>query len=235
MALEIPHGIDPQAVKRLQPVIQSLRSVVHGIDRRATYFPELEIRLRHVSNGIGKKAWERLLSAHEAFDAWNKVIDWSETCDFLYTLPDGRPARTTRFINDRGALGFVHCTKKRIAHCKINIGMCTDIVDHAVIALSTESNVEEVPEITTTTLVRIKCRKSFVWRDWRYDLTRVWEAPTYCQATAMRDKDEGTRYECEIELMSPRDYMTKHNDEHATLSTLQKIVTTLPDGCTLSA
>ena len=54
------------------------------------------------------------------------------------------------------------------------------------------------------------------------------------QATKMRDSNDGTRYECEIELVNPGDYMAKHNDEHATLSTLQKIFTTLPEGCTAS-
>jgi hypothetical protein len=242
MALAIPENVDQAAVQKVCSVVESLRSFTLGQRRgRRSVEPELEVRfcLRE-GGGLNKSAWMGIVSAMDACEEWDTVVDWSEIVDFFFTVNiDGDliPIRTSRSVNGDGKLAVTHLRKDRVNQCFVGLQNCASVATSAKVIFSTEETLldSDLPKVTPTTNVRIKNRKSYTWGSWRFDVTKSWAAPSYSQATNKRDAGRDTGYEVEIELADTRSYLDTNSTEYVALSMLMKICGVLPPKCQVTA
>ena len=162
--------------------------------------------------------------------------DVVESIELLYTVSvDGEDVdvRTTRYLDEDGKIACVHVRKQPVRQTFVTLGGCPSIAERAKIVFSTEAHVDgsSLPDLTPTTQVRIKHRRSWLWGLWRFDMTKCWQGPTYSAATQNRDNNFGTLHECEIELVNPKQYLDAHNNEYVALSLLLKLTGLLPPRC----
>ena len=238
--LVVPPNVVPGTVNRVRPVIDDLRTFIRSQRRHGKIYPELEIRLcREDMSGINEKAWTRLLSALDACNTWSDKKDASEIVDFFYEADvrgESIPVRTTRSVLPNGKVLVEHLCKNPVRQTFVNLRGCSSVAQKAKVVFSTEESLDSsfIPEFTTTTGVRIKHRRSFVWKSWRFDMTKAWSGVTYSLATQNRDNNFNTAFECEIELMDPTKYVDTHNNDYISLSLLLKLVGLLPPRCEIA-
>lgn len=243
--IEIPKNVDSQCVVRLQELVSSIRSFLITQTRRASNNVELEIRLGNAktngnfSSDIGEISWMKFIGAMDAQRGWTKIIEPYEIIDFFYTVEKEngvkKHIRTSRYIKD-GAIHLDHLEKKRVNMCMLNIFGVSNLLNTIKVSFNTEEQVAktELPEVTSTSKVRIKHRRSYVWKEWRYDLTTVWTAPTYAGCIRIRDdpnmSQQHATFEIEVECVDPLSYFEKqhHTDEYISVSILMKIIGMLP-------
>ena len=238
MALCIPEHVDPKAVEKVHSVVDSLRAFMLTQPRgRRVVEPELEVRFCMCEGGgMSESAWTGIISAMEMNQDWVQTTEWTEIVDFFFNISVGSdtvPVRTSRSVSEDDKMTIVHMRKNRINQCFVTVDNCESVTTSAKIAFSTEEEISEsaLPKVTSTTNVRIKHRKSFFWGNWRFDATQTWSAPSYSMATELRDSQNKTRYEFEIELLNARDYLETHTNEYIALSLLLKVAGVLPPGC----
>tara|TARA_Y100001970_G_C14037678_1_gene751981 strand:+ start:251 stop:976 length:726 start_codon:yes stop_codon:yes gene_type:complete len=235
--LTIPNNITTDTVHRVRPIIDDLRTFIRTQRRHDRVHPELEIRLcREDSGGISEKAWMRLLSALDACTTWSGKKETSELVDFFYDAKiqeETVPIRTTRYISPEGDVRVEHLSKSPVRQTFVRLKGCSSVAQRAKIVFSTEESLDPstLPDLTTTTNVRIKHRRSFMWKSWRFDMTKSWRGSTYSAATQNRDNNFNTMCECEIELVDPTRYVDSHNNDYISLSLLLKLVGLLPPQC----
>ena len=235
--LTVPSNVTTDTVHRVRPIIDDLRTFILSQRRHDRVYPELEIRLcREDTGGISEKAWMRLLSALDACTTWSGTTDTSEIVDFFYDADiqgETVPIRTSRYISPEGDVRVEHLSKSPVRQTFVRLKGCSSVAQKAKIVFSTEESLDpdSLPDLTTTTNVRIKHRRSFEWRSWRFDMTKSWSGGTYSAATQNRDNNFNTTHECEIELMDPTRYVDTHNNDYISLSLLLKLVGLLPPQC----
>ena len=71
---------------------------------------------------------------------------------------------------------------------------------------------DEIPSVVDPIFVRIKQRKSFMYKSWRYDLTRAWEGKTLAEASQKQSQGIPPVYEVELELLDPDLYINNNPD-----------------------
>lgn len=239
--IEIPQNVNHDCIQSLQDLVSLVRNFIANQSRRRHADIELEIRLGSITdNGsfctdIGETSWTRIMSAMDASSDWTQKYDMIEIVDFFYSYEiDGVPEniRTSRYVKD-GKIVCDHQIKKSEKKCTVGV-LGTNLLNAFRVAFNTETTVDvgALPEITSTTCVRIKHRKSYQWNNWRYDLTKIWSAPTYAGATRLRDdvKNSHTKYEIEMELVQSEQYFSRasHTDEYIAVSILLKVIGLLP-------
>ena len=236
--MTVPENIATDTVHRVRPVIDDLRTYILSQRRVGPVQPELEIRLcqNDTTSGVTEKAWLRLLSALDACADWSEKTDIEETVDFFYTVDlngETVSVRTTRSVGKEGGVHCDHVKKQPVRQTFVSLAGCPSIAGRAKIVFSTEEHIDEgsLPGLTSTTQVRIKHRRSWLWGLWRFDMTKCWQGATYSSATQNRDNNFGTSYECEIELVSPKQYVNSHSNEYIALSLLMKLAGLLPPKC----
>ena len=238
MLLNYPEGIQRETVQKLLPVIEAARKAIDTKTRRSKRNIELEVRFKKSnSESIGLDTWLLFLRALESNSHVFAAKDWEEIIDRSYTIKD----QTIRHSRSRS--GEESIVKERVAFMDIPVKNC-NIVHVARIVFSCENGVQSKVEHVVPSLVRMKLRKSFVYRDmWSVDLTKVWSGANDAEVNAKRDKafadanrDESSviadRYEVEIELVDADAYFSSESrtDEYIALSFLMKIVGFLPPG-----
>lgn len=239
--IEIPQNVNGSCIQVLQDLVSLVRNSIANQTRRQNSQIELEIRLGTAKDDgsfcsdIGETSWMRIMSAMDASSDWTKKYDPLEIIDFFYTYEINgvtENIRTSRFIKE-GKITCEHQIKKNDKKCTLGI-RGTNLLNAFRVAFNTETqlDVATLPEITSTSCVRIKHRRSYQWNNWRYDLTKIWSAPTYAGATRLRDdvKNSHTKYEIEMELVQPEQYFGKvsHTDEYIAVSILLKVIGLLP-------
>lgn len=235
--LTIPPNITTGTVHRIRPIIDDLRTFILSKRRHGRVYPELEVRLcREDTGGISEKAWMRLLSALDACATWSGKKDSSEIVDFFYDANiQGEivPIRTSRYVSPEGDVCIEHLSKSPVRQTFVRLKGCSSVAQRAKIVFSTEESLDpaSLPDLTTTKNVRIKHRRSFMWKSWRFDMTKSWSGGTYSAATQNRDNNFNTTHECEIELVDPTGYVDSHNNDYISLSLLLKLVGLLPPQC----
>jgi hypothetical protein len=70
----------------------------------------------------------------------------------------------------------------------------------------------EIPAVVNPTFVRIKQRRSFRYKTWRYDLTRTWDANSLAEASQKQARGDPPVYEVELELVDPESYIASDPD-----------------------
>jgi len=239
--IEIPENVSAECIQNLQELVSSVRNCIVHKARRTHSNIELEMRLGNVTpNGtfcsdIGELSWMRIMSAMDASSDWTKKHEPLEIIDFFYTHDiEGKQEniRTSRFIKENKIV-CEHIVKKNEKKISLEITGIPNLLNNIRVAFNTETVIDKefLPDITSTSCVRIKHRKSYEWNNWRYDLTKVWSAPTYAAATRMRDDvKKHTTYEIEMELQRSDVYFGKvsHTDEYIAISLLLKVIGLLP-------
>jgi len=192
---------------------------------------ELEARLGYINPaddrfhpGVSEAVFVGLLAALDANPTWTSVSDFAESRDVLYSVK-GRSLRTTTSGDD-----VTHCEKGKIRAVSLcATGQTTGtkaantLLDVRV-ALAYERLVmrSALPGNVAPEWVRVKQRKSYHWGSWRWDLSRVWEAPTFLEVDAAR-ATQPPRYEVEVELAHPGQYLKERGAGHAAESLLLKL------------
>ncbi len=248
MSIKVPENVDKQSVNVLQSLVSDVRSYLVSQNRRPNSNVELEIRLGLLENSfqtdIGQNAWMRILSAMNASSDWKKKIPEYEIIDFYYNIEDPeqnkRHIRTSRYLNEKGVLTVEHTEKIKKKSCTFPLEGTPSVATGIRVVFNTEAMVslDELPDITSTDLVRIKHRRSFHWSSWRFDMTRVWTANTYSAAVRKRDEQNNkASYEVEIELCDPQTYFSKkfHSDGYIAVSIFLKIIGLLPQNIKICA
>jgi len=180
-------------------------------------------------NGVSKTFWEQVLQMFVECDHWTEVADteWKHNHDYFYTLPDGRAVRSSTTLESGPIFDIQHLIKRR--HGLVDLHVPGSDTYDIRIALSSETTLSshELPETVMPTRVRIKQRMSFVFRCWKFDLTKVWSGDSRLSAeTAQRS---GTPdYEIELECSSPMEYLQARPDEYVATSLLLKMCDLLP-------
>ena len=97
------------------------------------------------------------------------------------------------------------------------------------VRLSVEEDVSAAAALAPTTAavqhtvhVRIKQRKSFVYKEWRVDVTRCWSGETLHAAEEARAQGR-TVHEVEVECVDALSTLRLHDDAHVAESLLLKV------------
>ena len=186
---------------------------------------ELEARLGRLSgsggfvSGVSAAEFARILGGLERCTAWTAPpqLEWLETRD--YTTAAG--VRVTS-----GSSGGVVALKKTARATENLAFVCaaprTDAHHDVRVRLSLEEGVPVAPAAVPTVHVRIKQRKSFVYKEWRVDATRCWAGDTLQAAEEARAQGR-TVYEVEVECVDAAATLRQHADEHVAESLLLKV------------
>lgn len=214
------------------PSVQALVEELGGLIERDVSectSHELEARLGYINPaddsftpGVSQGVFDALLAALDANSSWDRVDDFAESRDVLYTV-NGRSLRTTTTTDD-----VSHCEKGKVRAVSLcatghSMSSASPPVDVRV-ALAYERLVlsRAIPDNVHPEWVRVKQRKSYHWGAWRWDFSRVWEAPTFLEVDAAR-ATQPPRYEVELELAHPGAYLTAKGAHHAAESLLLKL------------
>ena len=230
----VPHGIGKDAFFRIVDVVAHLRKQIREQNRRSSLTHELEVRFGRMSEGC----WNQLLGSLNLFQSWSSVKDWRETHDIFYCSENGETIRTTRSAGQDGkTLVLAHQKKTRIDEVNLHAFGCRILNDSVRISLNTEEllNTEvldkTVPFSVQTTCVRIKRRKTFVWNDWQFDITRSWSGVTLEEAQSAVATNQKPSLEFEIELINPARFLGKpdHTNQYVAACLLLRVLGVLPD------
>ena len=90
------------------------------------------------------------------------------------------------------------------------------------LSVETPKQADELPGTVVPALVRDKVRKSFAFRCWRWDFTRVHEGVSRSDVEDARRRGL-ERFEVEVECADFRGYAAERDDEHVAESLVMKL------------
>jgi len=191
---------------------------------------ELEARLGKFDKDFPFSPGIHLLYFNDAvkrFDKcteWTKVEDWREEIDVILDgnirsriYFDGCKMCKQTIIKKKLFSNFFICTGRRAATnaaCGMDIRVC----------VSSEEKVDTLtlPPFCQTQFVRKKQRKSYYFRHWRFDVSRVWEGKSRLQVDDAQ-QNMTPKYEIEMELIDPGPYFENKSVTHIAKSMLMKL------------
>lgn len=159
--------------------------------------------------GVDRETMSTIISKLDEFSGWHDSTEWAETTDmFLGDVRMTVSYNDTDYSIERSA-----CCKSLVAP---PLNLLTDSTYDLRVSQKKETPVvieEELPAVFRPTHVRIKQRKSYVYRPndwtdgvWRYDLTMVWEGVTKTEAEKWQRSATPPIYEVEIEYIGGEAY-----------------------------
>lgn len=222
------------------PSLTAIVSQFRALQRDLGEHCELEVRLGALSQTnrfsatLHPLTFNDICSSLELCTEWTTTARWVESVDVFFhaatpgsassPLASQRTLRTsicgdtvkhvekTRLVSQ-----FLRCQSVRAAissECGLDL--------RAAISSEVPVDAALLPAMTVTTLVRIKQRKSYTFRHWRFDVTRVWQGPTRLAADDAQ-KNSAPSYEVEIELVNAAPYLAAHSDEYIAKSLCMKL------------
>lgn len=231
-----PHLVDVVSV--VERVVAQLRERTMTCTDQQTEF-ELEARFgRYESgrwiNGVDRLFWGQILQIFTECEHWTEVVDgeWKHQHDFFYELSDGRRVRTSSSfdIDNQPLMDVQHVTKTRYSTVDLHVPTGGKSVYDIRVALSSETPVppQDLPDTVIPTLVRIKQRRSFIYKHWRFDMTKVWSGGSRL-AAEQAQQAKSTTYEIELECASPVECLQSSQDNYIATSLLLKMCDLLPE------
>ena len=207
------------AVRAVTKLIQAVRGAAGGV-------MELEARLGRLGagsgflSGVSAAEFERIVGGLERCTAWTvpPPPEWVETRD--YTTGDGVRVTATSGGGAVVALRKTACATENLA-C-VSAAPRNDSHHDVRVRLSMEEDAVVPGAATPTVHVRIKQRKSFVYKEWRVDATRCWAGGTLQAAEEARARGS-TVYEVEVECVDAALTLSRHDDAHVAESLLLKV------------
>jgi hypothetical protein len=200
--------------------MESILKVVESKRRCPAY--ELEARLGRLVNdgkrfevGVPRLTWHRILRSLCKHDGWASKTDFSTRVDYFY--PSG----------DRLSKSFGDDAAPPLLIKKIKIKSADIQLNDSKFACRVACANEHTEPLGTLigkdpTFVRLKYWCSFTTLSgFRFDISRVWHAPTLTAARQIASEEEGT-FEVEIELVDAS-YMALHDNMHVVDSLLIKM------------
>lgn len=176
--------------------------------RETAALKELEVRLHNVSEPFFNRVAGFI--EDKGGGAWECTDDFFSACG----------VRTTRHCTTGE---MVHVRKTRLAQQDVQ-AMGTGEVCPLRMSLCLEEAVAEVPFSVTLTMVRRKLRRSFLLKNWRVDITRVWSAPTLAEVQRKHVLEKPTSYEIEVESLDLAALLRDKTDAHIAHDALLKAV-----------
>ena len=181
------------------------------------------------SNGVTAMYWKHVLQMFTECVHWTEPNEpeWKHIHDYFYELADKRKVHTTSIFETMGdpILDVQHCTQNNVDELTI----ATPNSYNIRVMLSNETTVTstELPEIVVPSKVCIRMRRSFVYKFWRFDLTKRWVGASRILAERAQQHDV-TEYEIELECISPLEYLRITPNNYIATSLLLKISDLLP-------
>jgi len=182
---------------------------------------ELEARLglpvngsKRFENGIPRQKWHRILRSLCKHEGWASKTDFATRVDYFY--PNGNRLSQTFGGTDPPLL--IKKIKIKSADIQLNDSgfLCR-------VACANERTEDfDTVDGQEPTFVRLKYWCSFTTSSgFRFDISRVWNAPTLNDARQIASEEEGT-FEVEIEL-TDASYLAAHDNTHFVDSLLIKM------------
>lgn len=187
---------------------------------------ELEVRFGYLSStfecNMHPLYFKDFVQCFDACKDWTAVdADWQELVDTSYKLPDGTLVRTTCQALGRPPAHIHKERKHSEVMCSMGMPCTAQSGMDLRVAVAVEHAVQP-PEWVLPTFVRIKQRRSFTFRHWRWDLTRVWQGASLLHVDK-QVRDSAPRYEVELELLNPGAYLAAHSNQYIARSLAMKL------------
>lgn len=184
---------------------------------------EAELRLGKASNSsfnafVDESDFLQLLSFLKSFSQWEKETPFERSIDYFFKWGDRTIRSSVTTLHNQ--LKIDHVYKDTTASLILRL---SDI--DVRISLKEEVRVHDLPPFTETDFVRIKERKSFFYKHWRYDFTKVWQAATVSAA----EQIPTPRFEVEVECLKPLDILRQENHLYLAVDFIQKIRSLFPN------
>lgn len=167
---------------------------------------ELEVRLHNVSEPFFNRVAGYI--EEKGGGKWECTDDFFSDCG----------VRTTRNCTTGD---MVHVRKTRLAQQDVQ-ALGTGEICPLRMSLCLEEPVAEVPFAVTLTMVRRKLRRSFILKNWRVDITRVWSAPTLAEVQRKHVLEKPTSYEIEVESLDLAALLREKTDAYIAHDALLK-------------
>jgi hypothetical protein len=180
-------------------------------------------------NGVTDTHWKYILQMFTECVHWTEQSDteWKHIHDYFYELPDRRSVHTksTFEMMSDPLLDVQHSIQTQVD--ELTIATPTNYNIRLTLASETAVMVSELPEIVVPSKVCIRIRRSFVYKFWRFDLTKKWIGASRILAERAEQLDLA-EYEIEIKCISPLEYLRMTPDNYIAMSFLLKISDLLP-------
>ena len=184
---------------------------------------EAEIRLGNVSPNsafnacIEESDFQHLLSFLQQFSQWEKETPFERSIDYFFNWGNRTVRSSVTTVQNQ--LKIDHVYKETTDSLVVQL---SDL--DVRISLKEEIRVHDLPPFVNTDFVRIKDRKSFYYKQWRYDFTKVWQAATVSEAEQLPTP----RFEIEVECLKPLEIIRRENHLYLAVDFIQKIRSLFP-------
>lgn len=214
-------------IPQLEQAVAVLRR--HMADAEAGGHCELEVRLGHLPRAarflanVKPLTFRLIVQALEACTQWTETRVWLQSMDVFYMDDEGREVRSTMEVSSN----VKHIHKQRVHSMML---LCSGergsrISEEGLdlrLTVNTETPATRLPDTVQPTWVRVKQRRSFRFRHWQWDVSRVWQGRDRLTVDAMQ-REEAPAYEVELELVDPAPYLAEHPDKYIAQSLVRKV------------
>lgn len=154
---------------------------------------------------------------------WSSTAEWVESVDVFFRH-NAHTFRTSICGDNIKHIEKVRMTSQFLRCQSVRAAISSECGLDLRFSISSETPIptEHLPAFTNTTLVRIKQRKSYTFRHWRFDVSRVWQGETRLSADNAQ-KNSAPNYEVELELVDAAPYLEAHSDEYIAKSMCMKL------------
>lgn len=166
---------------------------------------------------IEESDFQHLLAFLQQFSRWEKETPFRRSIDYFFKWGERSIRSSISSVDNQ--LKIDHIYKETVDSVVVPL---SDL--DVRISLKEEIHVHDLPPFVDTDFVRIKDRKSFFYKHWRYDFTKVWQAHTVSQAEAL----SSPRFEVEVECLKPLDIIRRENHLYLAVDFIQKIRSLFP-------
>lgn len=204
------------------PIISQFRNCINNSSSTSSF--ELEVRLGTYSQdmqwktGVDARFFNSIVTLLDAYKEWESTTDWVDIHDYFYTTSSGMRVRTSTFMDP---IHVVHMNKTRGQYIDLAI---VGSIYSARVSLKQEVSIDAstIPTAVFPDLVRIKKRRIYALKYWKFEVTRVWSGASRIEAEMKQSSNEAT-YEIEIEFNGDATYVYDHSDIYIATSMLLKV------------
>lgn len=213
-------------------------------------FCELEARLGRLNpttkkweSGVARDHWYATLASLQDSPFWTTPSTTPshglDLHDYIYKRVTGEEVRSSVVIGPSaatpsGVVTIHHSSKVR--HGNVDVTVDGDEYEGTLerygvrfsVSVETPVSSEDLEASVKPIWVRLKRRHSFIYNQWRFDLTRVWSAPSRTEAEVKQSRGEPSSYEIEIECWQPRELLALRSNRYIAASLMMKMVDMLP-------
>ena len=194
----------------LKPQLQQVTDLIENFLKRDVT-EELELRIGSLVNGrffngVSLDFFERTLQLLEEFEGFSvRDDDWVQTVDYFYNYR-GQTLRSR--VSEKGLVETIVKSVKERHDIEISVDRDLGLQKLLPGAIRIQAAKENVYFLGANddlgmnlTLLRLKQRKQFVYKEWRFELSKVWTGTTFQEADRAFFTKDPAIYEIEIEFI----------------------------------